>query len=138
MSLLNHAFIESIIKYCLPTEEERPAILDRNNVPEGITLGEGIMATMLFKTERLEEHRDTVKMLLGELHPNFMLEEGGGWSFLNMAVDKHGRQFGEHQTCDLLFILGNALGYAEFQLPRSMWAIMPGGMPYIVINLKGK
>jgi hypothetical protein len=34
-----------------------------------------------------------------------------------------------------LFTLGIALGLAQWQLPRDMWDIFPGGMPYVSVNL---
>ena len=34
-----------------------------------------------------------------------------------------------------LFVLGMGLGLVKYGLPRSMWNVLPGGMPYISIDL---
>lgn len=73
--------------------------------------------------------------MLNELPMNFMQSGGQGWSFLNMCVDKNGNQWtGSHEIVDKLVCLGIASGYANFVLPRGMWKILPGGMPYIAID----
>jgi len=40
-----------------------------------------------------------------------------------------------HQIVEELFCLAMGLGLAECQLPREMWSMFPGGMPYYVINV---
>ena len=62
-------------------------------------------------------------------------DNGGGWSFLNMCVDKDGNQWtGFHEIVDKLLMLGIAIGKMSFLLPKQMWSILPGGMPYVVVN----
>ncbi len=99
---------------------------------------EGIVHNIGFHPGRLEGHRDEVVALLGELPTEFMGVErggGGGWSFLNACNDRHGNLWtGMHLVMEQLFLLGIALGLAEYQLPREMWPVLPGGMPYIVIK----
>mgnify|MGYP000963997481 CR=1 FL=1 len=99
---------------------------------------EGIVHNIGFHPGRLESHRDEVVALLGELPTEFMSAErggGGGWSFLNACNDRHGNLWtGMHLVMEQLFSLGIALGLAEYQLPREMWPVLPGGMPYIVIK----
>jgi hypothetical protein len=34
-----------------------------------------------------------------------------------------------------LFQLGIGLGLAKWQLPPEMWGVLPGGMPYVVIEV---
>ena len=80
--------------------------------------------------------------MLVELPNEFMEESaggGGGWSFLNTCYDKNGDQWtGMHLTMEQLFQLGIAAGVASYVMPRQMWAVFPGGMPYIVIHAEPK
>ncbi len=95
---------------------------------------EGIRSTVGLHPERLESHRDTVAAMLACLPDEFHANKGGGWSFLNVCMDKDGHQWGEHQNMEQLFQLGIALDLAKWQMPREMWWTLPGGMPYVVIN----
>jgi len=59
----------------------------------------------------------------------------GGWTFLNACQDKHGRLWtGLHQTVEKLFLLGMATGKAKCLLPREVWPMLPGGLPYFAIE----
>ncbi len=95
----------------------------------------GVMLRVGFHPERLESHRAAIKEMLAELPTEFQQLGGGGWSFLNACNDKHGNQWtGEHRTIELLVLLGIAIGKVKFQLPRDVWKVLPGGMPYFVIE----
>lgn len=97
---------------------------------------EGIMATIGFNPERLEGHRQEIEAMLAELPDDFRESGGGGMSFLNACMDRHGNQWtGLHQTMDQLFTLGIGLDKASFLLPREMWGALPGGMPYLVVKI---
>lgn len=96
---------------------------------------EGIVHTVGFHPGRLEEHRAEIEAWLAELPTEFRAREGGGWSFLNACNDRHGNQWtGLHQRMEQLFQLGIGLGLVACQMPRDMWAVLPGGMPYYVIT----
>lgn len=96
---------------------------------------EGINSNAGFHPGRLENHKAEIEVMLDELPDEFKLSEGGGWSFLNAFEDKHGNQWtGLHRRMEQLFLLGIAIGKVEYQLPRDMWSVLPGGMPYLVIN----
>lgn len=98
----------------------------------------GVMVNVGFHPERLESFKDEIKGMLEELPNEFMQSGGGGWSFLNLCVDKHGNQWtGFHQTMDELVILGLATGLVDFVMPREAWSALPGSMPYIVVKDKG-
>lgn len=95
---------------------------------------EGIQNTVGFHPERLTAHKEDVQAMLQFLPDEFQKGKGGGWSFLNACNDKDGSQWtGSHQRMEQLCQLGIGLGLAEWQLPREMWAILPGGMPYVVV-----
>jgi hypothetical protein len=51
-----------------------------------------------------------------------------------MCQDKEDHQWTDfHQTMDELVCLGTAIGKLEYLMPREMWNVLPGGMPYIVV-----
>lgn len=106
--------------------------------PEMVLWTEAITARFAFHRERLESHRDEVSRMLAELPDTFREEgpgSGGGWSFLNMAVDRHGNQWtGEHKVMESLLAMAIGLGLAEFCAPRHMWWLLPGGVPYVAIK----
>lgn len=98
---------------------------------------EGVQLQVRLDKARVEAHREEILEMLGELPEEFMAGKGGGMSFLNMCLDKDGRQWtGLHVECDALVVLGRAVGAVEFFLSdRETWVAFPGGMPYIIINL---
>lgn len=95
---------------------------------------DGIVGYYLFNESKLEEHRQAIIDLLNELPDPFKQSKGGGWSFLQAAFDKDGNHWAEHPTMDALFCLGRAIGVADYLLPREMWAVCPGGLPYLYIK----
>ena len=98
---------------------------------------EGVMNTHVYDTDKISENREQIKSLLMQLPDDFMKSKGGGWSFLNMCVRKDGLQWtGFHAIVEKLMTLGMAAGYVYFLLPKNLWHILPGQMPYIVINDK--
>lgn len=102
---------------------------------EGYTVT-GVRISCRFDRDKLFEYKMDIITLLNELPDNFHIDSGGGWSFLNICVDKLGRQWaGSHRICDELVCLGIGIGAIKFSLPeRDLWEIFPGGMPYITIN----
>lgn len=86
------------------------------------------------KNAAVREHRDEIAWLLAELPDEFMASKGGGWSFLNACIDRHGDPWtGMQMTVAKLFALGEAAGLVVCQMPREMWDVLPGGMPYYVV-----
>ncbi len=60
---------------------------------------EGIVGDVGFHPERLESHKAEIVAMLDELPDQFKESSGGGWSFLNACMDRHGNQWtGLHQT----------------------------------------
>lgn len=90
---------------------------------------EGITCLVGFNPDRLEEHRAEISEMLDELPEEFK----EGWSFLNACVDKNDRQWGEHKNVEQLFQLGIAIGRVKCLMPREIWAMLPGGMPYYTV-----
>ena len=95
---------------------------------------EGITSTIGFHPDRLATHKKDVQSMLHCLPDDFHSKGGGGMSFLNACNDKDGHQWTDfHQRMEQLFQLGIGLKLAKWQMPRQMWAMFPGGMPYVVV-----
>jgi hypothetical protein len=96
---------------------------------------EGVIHTFGLHPERVARYKEEIIKMLSQLPDPFRQSAGGGWSFLNACNDRHGNQWiGLHQTMEQLFVLGIAIGRVESCMPRDMWDILPGGMPYYVIK----
>jgi hypothetical protein len=124
---LNSKNVDDVFKFCLFNDGEDT---------KEYKVGEGVGLKVGFHPGRLLEKSDVIDSMLSSLPDSFKQSGGGGMSFLNMCQDKDGNLWtGDHSTVDQLLCLGNALGKADFVLPRGqMWSIFPGGMPYIRIN----
>lgn len=103
-----------------------------------VVIVRGVQLLAEFDDRMLWHHYRAIKALLDELPDEFHREKGGGWTFLNMCVDKEGRQWADaHYTVDKLVCLGRATGTIDWSLPdRTMWPILPGGMPYVTVDTK--
>ena len=124
---VNEVFLDCLFK---------DAEITAGQTPDNAVLVEGITAKVGFHRERLEGNRETVKQWLSLLPAEFRKDSGGGWTFLNACNEADGTQWtGLHQRMDQLFMLGIGLGMAHWLLPRDMWAILPGGLPYVQIDV---
>src|SRR4030067_2795169 len=123
--------VEKIFTDCLFKDEEI-----KDGIIEPVVV-EGIMNKFGLHPERLKSHAKEVAAMLEELPEQFHRKSekhpsgGDGWSFLNACNTKDGEQWtGFHRTMELLFVLGIGLGYVDCPMPRDMWMILPGGVPY--------
>lgn len=121
--------VEKIFLDCLFKETE---IIEGKPNMEPVKV-EGIINNFGFHPERLTSHKAQIAELLHELPSEFLQDSGGGWSFLNACMDKHGEHWGEHRDIEQLFCLGIGLNIAHYLFSRSMWSAFPSGMPYVVI-----
>jgi hypothetical protein len=95
---------------------------------------EGITTNVGFNPDRLTIHKPEIKAMLAELPDSFKVSGGGGMSFLNACEDRHGNQWtGMHQRMEQLFQLGLGVGAVKLLLPREVWGVLPGGMPYYAV-----
>lgn len=118
--------VERIFNNCMPSYLVKDA---------EYKVGEGFLGRFDFDPEKLKESEQTIISMLSDLPDDFKRSGGGGRSFLNMCVDKNGNQWtGVHDIVDMLVRLGNAIGRVSFLMPREMWPVLPGGMPYIVVE----
>ena len=92
---------------------------------------EGITRMFGLHPQRLEEKRKLVTALLAELPAEFK----EGWTFLNLCTTKDGEQWTDmHRICEELVVMAIGLGLMEYCMPREMWEILPGGVPYLMIK----
>lgn len=92
---------------------------------------EGIINMYGLHPQRLEEKRELVMALLAELPKEFK----EGWTFLKLCITKSGEQWTDmHRICEQLVVMSIGLGLMEYCLPREMWSLLPGGVPYIIIK----
>ena len=96
----------------------------------------GIVNDYGFHRGRLAKKREEIIEQLQGLPDEFFADKGGGWSFLNAALDRDGVHWAEHPTMGMLFALGEAIGVVSQPIPREVWSALPGGMPYYVVDLR--
>lgn len=121
--------VNAIAKDCFPNDDEL-----ENGWPSDAVLVDGIVAKFGFHPGRLESHRQEVKEIIDLMPRQFRAGTGGGWSFLNLCLTEAGEQWGEHSDMELLVVLAIGLGLGKFQMPRELWSVLPGGMPYVVFE----
>lgn len=131
--LIDAARLHEVFTDCLFRADE---LLDGKPSVEPVVV-EAVMHNFGFHPARLESHRAEIKDMLDGLPEPFMPDSGGGWSFLQAAADRNGVQWGEHVNMEQLFALGIGLGMAKWLLPRDMWGVLPGGMPYVSVDTRG-
>ena len=132
--IIDEQEVEKMFLDCLYNEEETK---DVEGIPKDAVIVEGITNEFEFHPYRLEGKRIKVLKLLKALPHQFRKNDGGGWSFLNACNQDNGIQWtGFHQRMEQLFCLGMGLGLVECQIPREMWTVLPGEMPYYVINVE--
>lgn len=124
--LLTADAVTALFIYCLLKDDEPK---------EGAILGECIRGQFAMHPGRVAERSEEIGLLLAELPDEFQANGGGGWTFLNACIDRHGNRWTDMQTTmDFLFCLGFAAGKARWLLDRAMWRAFPGGMPYVSVN----
>lgn len=109
-------------------------LLREGETAEAGVVADGVIHATVLHRGRLAGHSDEIRAMLGELPAQFHAGTGDGWSFLNACDDRHGEQWtGLHATMERLFQLGEGLGLVRSLLPRELWDVLPGGMPYYVV-----
>lgn len=108
--------------------------IDVEKLPADAIAVEGVIKRFAFDPKHVAEQKEYIRTLLNELPSVFKVEDGGGHSFLEACMDKHGNHWAEHPSIDDLICLGLATGFVTFPLPRSMWSMLPGNVPYFTVN----
>lgn len=95
---------------------------------------EAVVHSFSFCKDKLEENKQNIVDMLSCLPKEFMQNTGGGYSFLAACNDKDGNQWtGLHLIMEKLLALGIGIEKVKCLLPRELWKMMPGGMPYFVV-----
>lgn len=119
--------VEELFRNCLFKDEELP--------PAKYLEARGISVHVGFHPGRLMASKGQIRDWLFQLPPTFQKSRGGGMSFLQACEDKDGVQWtGLHERMDQLFMLGLACGLVSECMPREMWPVLPGGMPYYMVD----
>ena len=134
--VINSQEVEKAFLECLYRPNEVKD-LKEGEAPKDAVIVEGIQTKFGFHPVRLEKQRAKVIEWLKALPHQFRRNAGGGWSFLEACNQENGVLWtGLHQRVEQLFCMAVGLKLAECQMPRDMWAMLPGGLPYYAINLK--
>lgn len=128
--------VQSILFDCLFTNEEVKDLAPGETPPDMLTV-EGITATFGLNKDRLDKHKEEIKEFLSQIPDEFVQDKGGGMSFLQLPFLKDGTQWGEHKSAHELMLLGIASKFMNYCAPRELWESLPGGVPYLMINLEG-
>lgn len=101
---------------------------------ENIVKCDVVAHSFSFCKDKLQENKQNIVDMLSCLPKEFMQNTGGGYSFLMACNDKDGHQWtGLHLTMEKLFALGIGIEKVKCLLPRELWQMMPGGMPYFMV-----
>jgi hypothetical protein len=125
-SPLNPAHVNTVFQACLTEPDHQRAVLVQ-----------GICHNAAFDRAELADRHGEITAMLEQLPAEFRPhpEGGGGWTFLNLCNDRDGTQWTAlHLVMERLIMLGIATDQAEWQFPREMWGVLPGGMPYVQIR----
>ena len=123
--------VQDVLVDCLYPEAEG------SHPPEGSIQVEGIVRKYAFHPERIKEHEQDIRLMLDDLPKEFHKGTGDGYSFLAACNNREGKQWtGEHMIMEMLFCLGMGIGAVTCLLPREMWSILPGAVPYYRIDLQ--
>jgi len=131
MTLTAEAVNELVTK-CLYQEDEIDS--EVGGAPKDAIVVEGIVRTFGFHPERVQEAKSEIRAFVRELPDEFLTTGGGGMSFLQLCKDKHGHQWAEHGTMEGLVAIAIAANIGNYCVPREMWSVFPGGVPYVVFN----
>lgn len=105
-----------------------------NGKEDGAIIVDGVIRKFGFSPDKIAAHKDEIVGMLHELPSEFQMSSGGGWSFLNMCMTRDGIQWGEHRDMEGLCALAIAADAGKFLMPREMWEMLPGGMPYFGVT----
>lgn len=118
--------VSEIFGDCLFKDNE---IIDGKPVVEPIYV-DGITLNFGLHPERVNQYSEEIGKFINELPETFK----NGWSFLNLCQTKDGGQWtGIHKVCEELMVLGIATKKMQYCCPKEMWAVLPGGVPYIQV-----
>lgn len=118
--------VSELYEKCVMTEND----FCDGELTGNFTVGEGINASTIFMSDRLNEYREEIFECI-EMLPNL----NRGNSYLNLFTDKNGVCWTNNQdVLDKLLQLGRAIGLIYFPNSREDWCNLPGGGPIVTAN----
>jgi hypothetical protein len=122
--------VTAIAENCFFTEAELAAVEDREDLKP--IKAPGITVSVGWHSQRIKENEANILDLLHQLPCGFQKDDpAGGLSFRAACETQKGIQWGEHRDVELLFLLGLGIDAVEYLVPREMWRVLPGGLPYL-------
>jgi len=98
----------------------------------------GVRVDYIFNPKKVQAHKQNIESMIDQLPLMFRSTGDGaglGGSFLDMVIDINNNQWTDlHGVAEGLLALGIAIGKMDYNLPRSLWHALPGGMPYVYIK----
>lgn len=107
-----------------------------NSEEEGALIVDGIVTNYGFNPLKIEANKEEIRSILNEMPPEFHANGGGGMSFLNLCMTKDGVHWAEHPTMGSLVALAIAANLESYTMDRSLWGILPGGVPYVSFDTR--
>lgn len=135
-TLISSHEVRTVMIDCLWPDEDI-ASLDRDAFKAQSIIVNGITAKFGFKPNAVKRYEARIKSWLQHLNPAFTNPRLGGWSFLQLCMDKDDNLWGQHVDCEALMVLAMAVRCCMYLLPRDIWSALPGGMPYLFFNPEG-
>lgn len=123
--------VHNLFLDCLFKDDE----IQGGQPPKDAVLIDGLTRKFGLHPGRLTSHTAELKEIIAQMPKEFFKGTGDGMSFLNLCMTKDGEQWAEHPTMEELVVMALGLKLASYVMPRSMWAILPGGVPYIVFEI---
>ena len=118
--------VSRIFKDCLSTDKKGKDVTRVPAVLENVEFA--------FDTSKLSIYKKEIESMINELPEKFHERNGGGWSFLQLCMKRDESQWtGLHFVMEQLLCLGVGIKAMKYLLPRQMWSVLPGGMPYVAI-----
>lgn len=130
---LNPEWVEHLMKECLFSDVEVDSMPPDELAVKAVKV-RGLVHNVGFNPDRLKANESLIIELLKELPAEFHANHGGGMSFLRAPCNKEGEQWGDQQDAEKLMMLGIGIGKMEYMLPREVWSVLPGGVPYLVVK----
>lgn len=122
---LTRSNVQKIMLEALPGKENEP----------GCIKVDGVVATYLLKEDVLSKYKNDIIDMLHQL-PDKFTEEHQGYSFLEACMTKSEEHWGEHRDIEALMVLGIGIKRVVVPLPKEVWFILPGGVPYFYYTEK--
>lgn len=96
-------------------------------------LVKGLTVTVGFNPTKIKQHENEIIDLLNQINPNFKESVGGGYSFIYLCNDLNDNQWCDQPVAQEFMLLAMAVGRMTYSIDRTLWAALPGRVPYLVI-----